>query len=327
VVEIQRQQNPAMNRTVKGKKPRSNKKTPRSRVHDTAVGGTATASDWISGARVRTLPLAIAPVAIGCGAAAVYYVFNPVLSVLALVVALALQIGVNYSNDYSDGVRGTDDYRVGPPRLTGSGAAQPRTVLIVALAFFVLAAAAGLAIVLITGLYWFLAIGAAAIASAWFYTGGRRPYGYFALGEVFVFVFFGLVATVGTTWIQAGKAGAESWLGAGAGFIACAVLMVNNMRDSETDRAAGKKTLAAIMGTWPARVLFCSLLLAPFGIVGFFTLFYPLAFYIFFALLIAIPACVITLFGRTPAEFILVLKLTSLTSLVYGLGLGAVFAF
>jgi len=149
---------------------------------------------WLAGARLRTLPLAVAPVLIGAGAAASLQKFDLLLSALALVVALALQIGVNYANDYSDGIRGTDEFRVGPLRLTGSKSVRPEAVKIAAFAFFALAAISGLAIVLITQHWWFLAVGAAAILAAWFYTGGKNPYGYSGLGEVAVFIFFGLVA-------------------------------------------------------------------------------------------------------------------------------------
>lgn len=157
---------------------------------------------WIEGARLRTLPLAVAPVAIGAGAAASIQSFDATLSLLALAVALFLQIGVNYANDYSDGIRGTDAKRVGPLRLTGSNSVKPAAVKRAAFAFFFLAAVAGLAIVLITQIWWLLAIGVAAIIAAWFYTGGKSPYGYAALGELAVFIFFGLVATVGTAYIQ-----------------------------------------------------------------------------------------------------------------------------
>lgn len=288
----------------------------------------ASAADWVSGARLRTLPLAIAPVAAGTGAAAALHGFNLVIAILCLIVALCLQIGVNYSNDYSDGVRGTDTHRLGPPRLTGSGAADPKRVLAVALAFFGLAGLAGLAVVVISGQYWMLLVGAAAIVAAWFYTGGRRPYGYYGLGEVFVFVFFGLVATVGTTFVQAGDVNLESWLcGVALGLVACAVLMINNIRDAHPDRAAGKKTLAVLIGRWPSRILYCVFLLLPYVIVGFISLLYPLAFLTFFTLLLAIPAVIIALTGTTSRELILALKLTSFSSLALGLGLGAALAF
>lgn len=286
----------------------------------------ATAADWISGARIRTLPLAFAPVAIGSGAAALTDQFNAPVALLCLVVALALQIGVNYSNDYSDGIRGTDDFRVGPARLTGSGAASPKKVLAVALSFFALSAVAGVVIVFLTGAWWMLAIGAVAIVAAWFYTGGRRPYGYAGLGEVMVFIFFGLVATLGTTYVQTGTFSQESLFGGvGIGLISCAVLVVNNIRDIATDTQAGKKTLAVRMGRTPSAVLFCILMLIPFGIVIYVGLFYTAALLTLFALLAALPACLITVMGKTPQEYILALKLSSLTGLLYGLGLAFAF--
>lgn len=295
--------------------------TPRTGAQKKVAKKTATARDWIEGARLRTLPLAFAPVAIGSGAAAVSDQFSLPLSLLCLVVALSLQIGVNYSNDYSDGIRGTDDYRVGPARLTGSGAAQPRRVLAVAIAFFALSALAGLAIVLITGMWWFLVLGAVAIAAAWFYTGGKRPYGYAGLGEVMVFIFFGLVATVGTTFVQTGTFSQESLLGGiGIGLIACAVLVVNNIRDIPTDTLAGKKTLAVRMGRTPSAVLFAVLMLIPFVIVIYLALFYSVMFFTLFGLLLALPAVLITFTAKTPKEYILALKLSSFTGLVYGLG-------
>ncbi|MCU1570653.1 MAG: 1,4-dihydroxy-2-naphthoate prenyltransferase [Naasia sp.] len=247
---------------------------------------------------------------------------------LCLAVAVFLQLGVNYANDYSDGVRGTDKHRVGPARLTGSGAARPRTVLTVALVFFALAAVAGLALTILSRQYWLLAVGAAAIAAAWFYTGGKRPYGYAALGEVGVFVFFGLVATIGSTFVQAGTVNSESWLSAIAiGFLACAALLANNLRDLEQDARAGKRTLSVRIGSRGSRVLYCVLIALPFGILAFFAVFYPLSILVFFALLIAIPAGLIVLTARTARELVLALGLTSLLALVYGVGLGAAFAF
>ena len=296
----------------------------------TAVVKKATAADWISGARLRTLPLGIAPVALGTGAAQLLSDggWHWVRALLALAVAVALQIGVNYANDYSDGIRGTDNNRVGPARLTGSGAAKPKAVLAVALSFFGLAAIAGVILVVLTGQYWLLAVGAAAIVAGYFYTGGKRPYGYNALGEVFVFVFFGLVATAGTTYVQVGEVNAESWIsGVAIGLIACAVLMVNNIRDIDQDKISGKRTLAVLLGSRASRIVFAVFLLLPYAILVFFTLFYPNAYLIFFSLLIAGPAVVITLTAKTPPELILALKLTSLTALVYGIGLGAVYAF
>jgi 1,4-dihydroxy-2-naphthoate polyprenyltransferase len=295
-----------------------------------AARGPATAADWVAGARLRTLPLAIAPVALGTGAGIVAIPdgpWHPARALLALVVALALQIAVNYANDYSDGVRGTDEHRVGPARLTGSGAAEPKHVLAVALSFFALAAIAGLALTVVTGQWWMLAVGAAAIVAAWFYTGGKRPYGYAGLGEVFVFVFFGLVATAGSAFVQSLTVNLEAWLGgAGVGLLACAVLMANNLRDVEQDRAAGKRTLAVLIGPLAGRILFTLFMLVPFGLVAFFALLYPTALLVLFALLLAVPACVIVLWARTTRELLLALQLASLTALAYGVGLGLAFA-
>ncbi|WP_210480205.1 1,4-dihydroxy-2-naphthoate polyprenyltransferase [Naasia sp. SYSU D00948] len=288
----------------------------------------ATLADWIAASRWRTLPLSIAPVAAGTGAAYVADggVFHEYRIPLCLAVAVFLQLAVNYANDYSDGIRGTDDFRVGPARLTGSGAAKPRHVLIVALVFFALAAIAGLALVIMSQQWWLLLVGAAAIVAAWFYTGGKRPYGYAALGEVAVFLFFGLVATVGTTFVQTGDVNTESWLsGIGIGFLACAALLANNIRDIDQDRAAGKRTLSVLIGPVASRVLYCVLLVLAFAILAFFAIFYPFAYLVFFGLLIAIPAGLIVATGRTAREFVLALVLTSALTLVYGVGLAAAF--
>lgn len=286
-------------------------------------------ADWIAGARPRTLPLAIAPVALGAGAAATG---GPVhlwwLALLCLAVSLLLQIGVNFANDYSDGVRGTDRHRVGPARITASGLAKPRTVLAVALACFLLAAVAGLVIVVVTQIWWLLAVGAAAIAAAWFYTGGRRPYGYAGLGELAVFLFFGLAATCGTTYVLLGTVTAQSILAAVAiGCIACAVLLVNNLRDLDQDRAAGKRTLSVLIGSRASRVLYGVLMLVPYAVLLYLTLFYPTASLVFLTLLVAAPAILITATARTARELVLALTLTGVTALLYGLGLAAAFAF
>ncbi len=294
----------------------------------------ATARDWIGGARLQTLPLGIAPVALGTAAA---YIlphedagpgWHWLRAILCLIVALSLQIGVNFANDYSDGIRGTDKHRVGPRRLTGSGAAQPRAVLTVALVFFGIAAIAGLAIVIRSQQWWLLAVGAVAIVAAYFYTGGKRPYGYSGLGELVVFIFFGLVATAGTTFVLAGTVNLESWLSAVAvGLIATAVLMVNNIRDIQQDKLAGKRTLAVLIGDRASRIVFGVMLLAPFGILSFFTLFYENAYLVYFALLAAIPAVGITISAKTPGELIIALRLSALVALLYGLGLGWAIAF
>ncbi len=291
----------------------------------------ATARDWIGGARIRTLPLAVSPVALGTAAAYAAEGFDGwhwVRALLCLAVALGLQVGVNFANDYSDGVRGTDALRVGPSRLTGSGAAKPKTVLAVALFFFAVAAVAGVVLVVLSEQYWLLAVGAACVLAAWFYTGGKHPYGYYGLGEVFVFVFFGVVATAGTTFVQAGTVNLESWIaGVAAGLLASAVLMANNLRDLEHDKMAGKRTLSVLVGSLTSRILFAVFILVPFGLLIFFVLFYEYSYFVYFALLLAIPATIIALTAKTPKEFLLVLKLASLNALVFGVGLAATIAF
>ncbi|MBP1076291.1 1,4-dihydroxy-2-naphthoate octaprenyltransferase [Microbacterium terrae] len=281
----------------------------------------ATFGDWVGAARLRTLPLAIAPVTIGTGAAMVVAdAFHWVIALCCLAVAVALQIGVNYANDYSDGIRGTDDHRVGPARLTASRKAKPRTVLIVALVFFGIAAVAGLAITVRTQQWWLIAVGAVCIVAAWFYTGGKRPYGYAGLGELFVFVFFGLVATLGTTWVQALALPQEAWFGAvAAGLFACAVLLANNLRDIDQDRVAGKRTLTVLIGRTATRWLFTVFVLVPFAISVFLALFYPIAWLTLIALLGALAAILIVWTYRQPKELVVALSVTSLTSLGYAI--------
>ncbi|MFD1721225.1 1,4-dihydroxy-2-naphthoate polyprenyltransferase [Amnibacterium endophyticum] len=276
---------------------------------------------WIGGARLRTLPLAVAPVLLGTGAVWSQRIEGRYwLAFLALAVSLLLQIGVNFANDYSDGVRGTDAYRVGPPRLTASGRVRPRTVLTVALVCFGLAAVAGLAIVLVTQQWWLLAVGAAAIAAAWFYTGGRRPYGYAGLGELVVFLFFGLAATVGTAYVITGTVNDVAWFCAvGIGCIASAVLVVNNLRDIDQDRAAGKRTLSVRIGSRASRVLYGVLMLVPFGIAAWLALVYPEAWLTLLVLLVALPAVIITATAKTARELVLALSLSGITALLYGL--------
>ena len=212
---------------------------------------------------------------IGSGVALGYSEFSWWRALLALVVALALQVGVNFANDYSDGVRGSDERRVGPVRLVAAGLAPPRQVLFAAFGCFFVAGAAGLALAAVTS-WWLVAVGAACIAAAWFYTGGPRPYGYNGLGEVFVFLCFGVVAVAGTAYVQMM---ALSWLGLAAsvpaGLLACALLMVNNLRDIGTDTLAGKRTLAVMLGDARSRMAYVLTLLVPFGVAALLAFFRP----------------------------------------------------
>ncbi len=204
----------------------------------------------------------------GTGAAVGIGAGSAVRAVLAALVALALQVGVNYANDYSDGVRGTDSARVGPVRLTASGLAPAHRVKRAAVLSLAAGCLFGVVLVALAGTWWLLLVGAAAVVAAWTYTGGPRPYGYAGLGEVFVFVFFGLVATLGTTYTQAGTVSAGAWVGAvSIGALACALLVVNNLRDVPTDTVAGKRTLAVRIGEAATRRLYATLVLGPFVLV------------------------------------------------------------
>jgi 1,4-dihydroxy-2-naphthoate octaprenyltransferase len=218
----------------------------------------------VEGARPRTLPNAIAPVLVGAGAAYACGGFVWWKSLLALVVALTLIVGVNFANDYSDGIRGTDAERVGPLRLVGSGAARPALVRTVAFGCFGLALASGLVLVAVSGLWWLMVIGVACVAGAWFYTGGRRPYGYAGFGEIAVFVFFGLIGVLGTQYVQAGRvtvAGIADAVAVGA--FSSAVLVANNLRDIPTDQEVGKRTLAVLLGDGRTRLLYQVLVAVP----------------------------------------------------------------
>ena len=232
--------------------------------------------DWIAGARPRTLPAALVPVLVGTAAAAGMNGDTNALKGLviwrfaaALVVSLALQIGVNYANDYSDGIRGTDADRVGPMRLTGSGRKSPGAVKRAAFLSFGVAAVAGLGLAAATS-WWLIAVGLVAIAAAWFYTGGPRPYGYAGLGEVFVFVFFGIVATTGSAFVQIERVTPLTlFVSIPVGLFATALLVVNNLRDIPGDTEAGKRTLAVRLGDKRTRIFYIVLVVLPFFTVPF----------------------------------------------------------
>ncbi|KNC15074.1 1,4-dihydroxy-2-naphthoate prenyltransferase [Arthrobacter sp. RIT-PI-e] len=278
----------------------------------------ATAAQWLEGARPRTLPMALAPVIIGSAAAYGLGAFVPLNAVLAGVVSVLLQVGVNYANDYSDGIRGTDDARVGPLRLTGSGAAPPQPGKRAAFLCFGAAMLAGLVLVVLAGAWLRILVGPACVAAAWGYTGGRNPYGYRGLGDLFVFVFFGLVATLGTTFTQAGQLSGAAWIGAvSSGLIATALLMANNVRDIPTDREVGKRTLAVRLGDRPARLSYVLMLAVAILLPLLLTPTYP---WILLVLLL-VPLCVaparLMLRGQQRQSLIPVLKQTGIIGLVF----------
>jgi 1,4-dihydroxy-2-naphthoate octaprenyltransferase len=226
----------------------------------------ATRNQWIDGARPRTLPAAVAPVLVGTSIAEFEGSFQPLIALLALVVSLALQVGVNYANDHSDGIRGTDENRVGPVRLVGQNLATPKEVRRAAVIAFGISALAGLGMVLLSQVWLLIPIGVAAIAAAWFYTGGAKPYGYAGYGELFVFVFFGLVAVAGTSASQTGQVTALALLGGVAcGALSTAILVANNLRDIPTDELTGKQTLAVRLGDAKTRELYRACI-----VIGFF---------------------------------------------------------
>ena len=281
------------------------------------------ARDWLAGARPRTLPAAVAPVAAGTGSAVGLDGFVPAHAALALVVALALQVAVNYANDYSDGVRGTDTDRVGPMRLVGSGRARPRAVLLATGCAFAVAGVAGVALVASSERWELLGVGVLAVLAAWFYTGGPRPYGYAGLGEVMVFVFFGLVAVLGTTSTQAGRVDVGTVAAAvGVGALACALLVVNNLRDIPTDTAAGKRTLAVRLGDARTRRLFLALLLAPVATTLVAALSTPWALLGLLALPLGLGAARPVGAGNSGAGLVPALGATGRYGLAYGLLLG-----
>ncbi|GAB3684931.1 1,4-dihydroxy-2-naphthoate polyprenyltransferase [Angustibacter aerolatus] len=280
----------------------------------------ASPAQWVEGARPRTLPAAIAPVAAGTGAAAALHAAHLGRALLAAVVSLALQVGVNYANDYSDGVRGTDDDRVGPFRLTGSRAAAPGAVKRAAFAAFGVAAVVGLLLVALSGTWWLLLAGAASVVAAWYYTGGSNPYGYRGLGEVFVFVFFGLVAVLGTTWTQAGRVSWTALAAAvGIGCLACALLVANNVRDIPTDAVSGKRTLAVRLGERRSRGLYVALLAVPLLLVVVIAVTgHPAALLALVSAVVMLPAVRRVRRGETGLALIPVLRDTGRAELVYG---------
>ena len=282
-----------------------------------------TAAQWWQGARPRTLPAAVAPVLVGSAAAAAAGGFVAARAGLAMGVALALQVGVNYANDYSDGVRGTDADRVGPMRLVGSGAASPSRVKAAAFAAFGLAAVLGLLLVALSGQWWLLGVGALAVAAAWGYTGGSSPYGYRGLGELSVFVFFGLVATLGTTYVQLLAVTTASVLGAVAvGSLATAILVVNNLRDIPTDRGAGKRTLAVRLGDRWTRRLYLLLLAVAYACAAAVALDgYPRALLAWLSLPWAVRAAGVVERGATGPALVAALVDTGRAELALAIGL------
>ncbi len=282
----------------------------------------ATLSQWVEGARPRTLPAAVAPIVAGTGVAAAVGSVDWPKAALALGVSLALQVGVNYANDYSDGIRGTDADRVGPLRLVGSGLARPSAVKAAALAFLGLGAVLGL-VLAATTTWWLLLVGVAALGAAWTYTGGPNPYGYRALGEVSVFLFFGLVAVLGTVYVQVESLPWEAWAAAvGVGSLACAILVANNLRDIPTDVESGKRTLAVVLGDARSRTFYVALVtvaavLAVVLAVGTT----PWALLALPGLLPAVPAVRAVVSGATGPALVAVLKGTGVAELLWSVGL------
>lgn len=278
----------------------------------------ASLNQWVAGARPRTLPAAIAPVVLGTAAAHLLGRADLALAILALLVALSLQVGVNYANDYSDGIRGTDEARVGPVRLVGQRLAAPSNVKAAAMLSFAAAAMAGLALVGLSEAWIMLPLGALSVLAAWRYTGGDNPYGYRGLGEVYVFVFFGLMATLGTLYTQAD---AVSWFGVigaiGVGALASAILVANNLRDIPTDIEHGKRTLAVRLGDARTRTLYVALLTASVLAVLGMAWFEPWALLGLVAAPLGWKAVQTVRTGTTGRELIPVLAATGLYEVAY----------
>jgi len=279
---------------------------------------------WVAGARPRTLGAAVAPVIVGTCAAVpdadgvIWW-----RAALALLVALALQVGVNYANDYSDGVRGTDKNRAGPLRLTASGLASPRAVRTAAMVSFAVAAVAGLVLALVVD-PWLLLLGAGAIAAAALYTGGPKPYGYLGLGELMVLAFFGFAATVGSAYVQLERVPGAAWWGSLAvGLLACAILLANNIRDVPTDTVAGKRTLAVRVGAPTARRLFAACYVGAFGSVVAIAITQPWALLALAALPLAVTPVRLVLTRSDPPSLIAALVATSRLEVIVAVLLGA----
>lgn len=284
----------------------------------------ATAGQWLQGARPRTLPAAIAPIAVGAGLAAYVDSMLPSRVLLALIVSMALQVGVNYANDYSDGIKGTDAVRVGPIRLVGQGLAKPNHVKLAAFASFAIAAAAGLVLVAVTGEWWLLVVGVASIAAAWLYTGGPRPYGYAGLGEVFVFVFFGVVPVVGTAYVQTLTITSTDVVASvGVGLLACAILVTNNLRDIGGDQAVGKVTLAVRLGDRATRRLYVGIVVAALAIPAILAVMAsPWILLTILTGVLAVQPLRVVGGGALGPQLIPALKGTGILLLAYGLVLG-----
>ncbi|WP_260980132.1 1,4-dihydroxy-2-naphthoate polyprenyltransferase [Agrococcus jejuensis] len=281
-----------------------------------------TFGDWVAATRPRTMSMAIAPVAVGVGAAFAAQGYHLGIALLALAVAVFLQMGVNVANDYSDGIRGTDVDRKGPRRITSSTAVDPKQVRTVAIVLLGLGAAAGVALAVVSQQWGLLLVGAVCVALAWLYTGGPRPYGYYGLGELVAFLVFGMIAVNGTVFATLGRWTEDSLvLGAAMGCFAAALMLVNNLRDLDSDRAAGKRTVPTLIGRVASKVLYGILMLVPFGILAIYSLALAYGPFVLLVLVVAVPSIVIVAMGRTTRDFVTALGLTSLTTLLYGLGI------
>ena len=275
---------------------------------------------WVDGARPRTLTTAVTPVAVGAASAISLHAHTPLLTFIALALAIALQVGVNYANDYSDGVRGTDATRVGPTRLVASGAVRPSVVRRAAFLAFGIAATLGLTLVVLSGAWLLLPIGALSIAAAWGYTGGPRPYGYAGWGEVMVFVFFGPVATLGTVYVHAGFVTWWTTLASmGVGLWAVALLLVNNVRDAQTDAASGKNTLVVAVGERWGRLALAACVMAPLLIATAVAFARPWSLITLLTLLPSVLIAITAVSGLRGGGLRPVFTAVSATGLAYGL--------